>query len=388
MKGHFHYTGADLEGHVVDGIVAAENEQRAREILQRQGLSRIRLQPSSRTMIAEDADDVALIVADAVESELPLAAALQAAAMETDRTKIREALTRLAAAIEDGNSLEAALVRLESLVPPHLAALLSSSVRTGAIAHVIPEIIEQRKTTRQMWREIWMTISYPMMMLFAAMLLFSAFGILVVAPFKEMFREYQLNLPQATLLVIWWHDTGSWVLLSVLLLIVAAIAFCPLMLSAPRRRRLLAWMPFIGPIVHWTSVSEMVNLIALMIESGVNLPDAVRYTGMSVEDTEIQIACREIGESVENGMLLSDAMQAAAVLPPTIIPMVQWGEREGVLPEALRSYSNSIAHRVRARGHLIRLLLPFLIMGLVGLFLSLSLVSLFQPMFSLLAGLS
>ena len=388
MTDHFQYTGADLECRIVDGIIAADDEKQAREKLQTKGLSRIRLRTSDRPLQGADADEFAGAIAEAVESEMPLAAALKAAAMETENNKIRDALSRLATAIEDGNTLESALVRLENIVPPHLAALLSASVRTGAIAHVIPEIIEQRRTTRQMWREVLLMVGYPMVMLFVSMLLLSMFGIFVVAPFKQMFQDFQLELPQMTLLLIWWHNVGSWALLSAVLLLATAVLFGPIILSASRRRRILAWAPIVGPIVHWTSVSEMASLIALMIESGVELPDAVRFTGMSVEDVEIQIACRGMSESVEAGMLLSDAMQAAHVLPPTIVPMVQLGEREGRLPHALRSYAQSIAHRVRARGHLARLLLPTLIMAVVGLFIVVSIISLFLPLISLISGLS
>ena len=215
----FSYTASDLEGHIVTGVIEAKDADEAMRIIGQMGLLRPRL--VAGRLSADEADDFATTVSDAVSSDMPLAAALEAAAMEIDRPKLRAALQRLGKVVQDGNSLDAALVRLDDLIPPETAALLSASSRSGAIAHVLPDIIEQRKAVRMIWLELVMLVSYPLVVLYAAMLLFkpnwvlAMLGILgagcvylfavqeealLIEKFGESYRRYMQAVPRFNLL--------------------------------------------------------------------------------------------------------------------------------------------------------------------------------------------
>jgi type II secretory pathway component PulF len=75
-------------------------------------------------------------------------------------------------------------------------------------------------------------------------------------------------------------------------------------------------------------------------------------------------------------------------LPLSIVPLVHWGERQGALPDALRSAAEMIEGRLNLRTDMLIQVIPPVLFVFVGA-LALSMVSgLFLPLVSLIQGLT
>src|SRR5262245_41820282 len=80
---------------------------------------------------------------------MPLAAGLRAAADEADALNVGRGMRRLAAKLDQGQSLDAVLANTR--LPANLAGLLQAAQRTGHFGAVLAEWMENRRAARQHW---------------------------------------------------------------------------------------------------------------------------------------------------------------------------------------------------------------------------------------------
>jgi type II secretory pathway component PulF len=147
-------------------------------------------------------------------------------------------------------------------------------------------------------------------------------------------------------------------------------------------------MPLIGPIWQWSGTAAFSRLLATMLECGIPLPEALRLSRDGVRDPEIREVAKQFASGVEQGRTLAELLTESNRLPASITPFVQWGERTGKLPEALRAVTDMLLQRVQMRTLLLRSIAPPVVFILVGLLIGFMGVSLFLPLFSLIQGLT
>src|SRR5262245_60399573 len=129
---------------------------------------------------------------------MPLAAGLRASAAESDSWRLSRGLRRIAADLERGRSLDDSLKDSIRRLPPHLVGLIQAAQRSGAVAPMLVEWLDNRRAARSHWRAIVAALAYPCFSLLMAVVVYVLFAAVVVPPFKQMFEEFGLKLPAMT----------------------------------------------------------------------------------------------------------------------------------------------------------------------------------------------
>lgn len=318
---------------------------------------------------------------------MPLAAGLRAAAKESDSWRLSRALRAIATELDRGRSLEDCLSSSGRL-PPHLAGLIRAARRTNDFGPMVAQWIENRRAARQHWRGVMAALAYPALAVVLACLVFLLFSLIVVPPFRQMFREFDLLLPSNTVAVLWICDVGSRVLVSIIL--VGGIALIALRLLAGRAgwSVLMTNLPLLGLPWHWTGVAEMLRCLSLLIEQHVPLPEALRLTADGITDAYIGSQCRRLADMVQQGTSLTMSLIALRTLPVSIAPLIHWGERHGLLAEGLRSAAEMIEGRLNMRSDVLVQVVPPVALILVGWMAVSMMFALFMPLISLIQGLT
>ena len=189
-----------------------------------------------------------------------------------------------------------------------------------------------------------------------------------------------MELPMMTTYFLATIGPATWLLLAATVLAVVA----PLALgSMPRPAwlsRLLQAIPMLGPLLRWNRLARFSRLMAMLLEQRVALPDALRLTAAGVHDSYLAQGCRQVAEEVEAGRPLAESMAARPQFPPSLIPLVRWGQQTPALADAFRAAAEMFQGRVYFQGSLLEaLLLPVALLVIttaVGLFI----VAMFLPL--------
>lgn len=379
---HFRYTAQDVSGQIVEGRLEAGDQPEARRQLTERGLTRLRLTdlPAGAVLTEDESHDLALTVAELAQSDLPLARGFRAAAQEASSRRLARVFLELAERIESGRSLDGALIRLEDHVPPHLVGLISAGARSGKLAVVLNEIVRSRTATRGIWNDVLLGASYPTLTLAVGLFLVALLGIVIIGPFEAIIVDFGIRTTLLTNLLLLWHRVLAWGVLAALLMLTGFFVLAPWISSTSRYRRILAVLPLFGILLHWGGVVEMCRLLSLLLSTDIPLPEALRLTGDGIRDAHLSDVCRAMAREAEQGRPLSTLMRDSGQLPYSIVPLVQWGERQGQLPEALIAAAELFERRMKIRAEMLRTVyppIPFLligglvVMGIIGLLMPL-----------------
>ncbi|AMV39815.1 type II secretion system F family protein [Planctomyces sp. SH-PL62] len=258
-------------------------------------------------------------LAGVARSGLPLGPGLRALAEETPRGAFRDALRGLADAIERGVPLEQAIASEAGAIPPHLRGLIRAGLRTGDLGEVLGRFSAVATVGAELKRSFWLGLAYPLFAIALAVVLWVLVDVLIVSRFENIFMDFGISLPVMTRVLLFVSHaarTGWPILAALLAVLLGAWLFTGLVLSRATRNSLFARMPIIGALWRYTSWAEFCHLLAMLLESKLPLPEALRLTGAGVEDADVHLACRAMALQVEKGAALSTAMEGESIATP------------------------------------------------------------------------
>ncbi|HZN32745.1 MAG TPA: type II secretion system F family protein [Pirellulaceae bacterium] len=319
---------------------------------------------------------------------MPLAAGLRASAAECDSWRLSRGLKSIANEVERGRSLEDCLAISIRRLPPHLVGLIQAAQRSGAIAPMLVEWLQNRRAARAHWRAIVAALAYPVFSLLMAIGVYILFAVEVVPPFKQMFEEFGLRLPAMTVQFLRSCEVAPPLLAFLGVGIVATAVTTRVFGGRAGWSWLISSLPLIGNAWHWTGVAEMLRCLGLLVEQRVPLPEALRLTAGGISDAYVGGQCQALARQVEQGTSLTMSLVKLRTLPLSIVPLVHWGENHDALGLGLRSAAEMLEGRLNLRANLLGQVLPPILFITVTMAIASGAISLFLPLISLIQGLS
>jgi type II secretory pathway component PulF len=302
----------------------------------------------------------------------------------------RRSMNELAATLESGATLEEAVQIQNRRIPPHLRGLVIAGLRSGRLGDILSRFSEYVSVGTELKRRLWLNLAYPLLTVVMAMALFFFVCVILVGQFDAIYRDFNVPLPRLTIVMLSISRVvnQTW---APLLIVIGAI-FCGwlaarVFLPAPVRRGLAGRLPLVGPVWRATSIAEFCHLLALLLESRLPLPEAIRLTGEGVQDSSIDSACQMMAKDVESGRSLSAAMAQRTVFPQGLPRLLRWAENDKSLSEVLQMagamYESRAGTNSTLVGAIMNVLCVLLVMSMVMI-----VPALFVPLITLISRLS
>jgi type II secretory pathway component PulF len=260
-------------------------------------------------------------IAGVARSGLPLGPGLRALGEELSHGGFRNSLIELADAIDRGSPLTTALEAQQDRIPSHIRGLVLGGLRSGKLGDVLGRFSAYAGVGTELKRGLWLGLAYPLFTLVLALALLLVVDIFLVTQFETIFRDFGIPLPRLTIALIQTSHAArvGWPIFVIALVVVAAGSLMiRYLLPPPVRNSLVSRIPVIGPLWRYTSWAEFCHLLAILLESELPMPEALRLTGQGIQNSDIDRACRAMANDVERGKSLSDAMSGRA---PAVAPV-------------------------------------------------------------------
>jgi type II secretory pathway component PulF len=114
---------------------------------------------------------------------------------------------------------------------------------------------------------------------------------------------------------------------------------------------IVARVPFIGVVVWQYHMSQALQALSLLVNSGIILVTALKIVSDSVDHSTVKAQFAALYDDVASGQLLSNAMAIMAVFLPEVIALVHIGEETGTLGESLEraalTYNDRLDEQLR-----------------------------------------
>lgn len=340
------------------------------------------------TLTTEEAEELLQHVARLAQAGFPLGAGLRAAADDCDSGRVALALRQLADRLDQGESLVAILENSAGWLPAHVAGLVVAALRTGRLGEALLELSEQQQAARTLRRGLRQALAYPLTVAILALVWLTALTVWLSHTFEQMFQSFGLLLPLATRLLFWWRDTGVWVLILDVVIIMAVAWIYRRRRGEAAWARFLTTCPIFGSLWHARALAEWTGLLNVLLKSQIPLPQALLWTGNGVRNAWVAQCTRRWAEQTAAGVPMSEALSAPAEFPGGLRPLIDWGERNGSLVEAIATARELLERRVRVRTELLQAILPAVLFAVVASVVLALVVALFMPIANLVRGLT
>ena len=244
------------------------------------------------------------------------------------------------------------------------------------------------KTQEGMKSKIITAVTYPAILGLSSVGVLIYFIIGIVPTFAQIFKDFNLELPTITLIVL----KVSGVLINHGVLIIASIvfgfiAFRFYIKTTDGRKRwhsFLLTMPLFGNFLKNIYYDRMLSTLSTLLRSGVTILNAILVLEDSFDSNVIiQNALKMVRAEVAAGKSISDSFRATGVFPGLMTEMMLMGEESGKLPGIIATLSKFYSDQVEQFiARFSAVIDPILICG-VGALIGIIVASIFLPIFKL-----
>jgi type II secretory pathway component PulF len=298
----------------------------------------------------------------------------------------------LAGHIERGESLPDALRRAGPEIPSSYRAVVEAGLRSGRLPAALEDLASYARGFAELRRAIGRAFLYPLIVLLMAYGLF-VLGLVVLIPrMRGAFAA--LGVPDSTLLAQMEALGGSAPSWAPILPVVIALGVLGWMRLGRARGldagRSFAWVPWVGSILAYQRAANFAGWLALLIEHGVPIPEALELTGAASGDPALRAASLRMAEAARRGSNLADLAREEDVrLPPLLRWLIAGGMNLGDPARALRHASEAYRRRALFQADVVRTLGPaVLLLTIGGTSAALYALALFAPWTSMLRALA
>ncbi len=399
----FSYQALDGNSKRVKGVLEGDSERHVRARLREQGLkpydiksvsqkattgsissgqsiSRLKIKQSDLTLLSRQ-------LATLVQSNLPLADALQATAQQSQKAKVQSMILQVRSRVLEGHTLAHALGEFPAVFDHLFRSMVAAGEHAGFLGIVLERLADYIESSQMIRNKIRMAMLYPAMLVLVASGVIAGLLTYVVPELVRIFTSAQAELPALTRGLIasadFLENYGLHLLVG---LVMGVIGFKYWLKSPSRRKRwhqLLLKMPGLRGFVRGAETARFASTLSILIASGVPLLDALKISGNVLDNLVLKEAALSIADSVKEGTSLNKAMQNSKQFPPMMVHMIASGETSGELETMLqRSASNQERELDMALSTLMGILEPLMVIVMGGIVLTIVLAVL-MPIFDM-----
>jgi len=395
----FRYRAADSQGHRVSGELTAANDIDLDLRLRRMGLMLVRARLARRRALfpgqritRRDLISFCFHIQQIARTNASLLEGLKDLVAGADNTRFRDLLILIVDDLEGGKLLSEALAAHPDVFDRVFLALVRAAEKSDQIETVFARLETRLKQQDELQTELTRLLIYPSI---TALAVLAAGGVMLfyLTPrLATLIVSLNLPMPFATRLLISLSELTRQHLPWLLSLLLVALVGVHLAVShssplAERMDGFLLRLPSIGPALKKHALARVSSLLALLLQSGVGLLEALSAGADSAGNRVISRKINGAAQQIAAGGGISDSLRRQDLLPPLVLRMVLTGENNGALPEALENVAWFYQRDARETiTRALKLLEPGLA-ALLGLLLALLLLAVFLPVYQIIGEL-
>lgn len=388
----FRFEAADETGRITKGVMEADSERHARQLVRERGLSPLLAELVQvegkagggafyrRRLSATDLTLCTRQLANLIGARLPMEQSLAALIEQAEKPAMREVWAAVRSRVTGGSGLAAAMAEHPKEFDPVYRALISAGEDSGNLGQVLQRLADYLETRGALKSKVVAALAYPAIVSVIAVVIVIGLMTYVVPQVVGVFTSTKQALPILTQLLVWLSAfliKWGWLLLIVL---VAGGWLLVRTLKQPavkaRWHAKLLTLPVIGPMVRALETERFASTLAILVSGGVPLLRALEAAQKTINNVALNARVLQAIGRVREGATLARALQAAgneksgAKFPPVLIHLISSGEQTGDLPAMLGRAADIQSRELERRTvTLTALLEPALIVGMGGLVL-------------------
>jgi len=321
-----------------------------------------------------------------LEAGLSLVEAMETLAEKEPRTERRQIIREIIASLYRGQSLSSALERFASIFGPLYIAMVRASEKTGGLPEALGRYVVYQGQVDSVKKKIISASIYPLLLAGVGALVILFLLAYVMPRFATIFEQSGGQAPLMSRLLIEWGGLMQQHGASIAAAAVALVAMAAYALTRPATRAAVIGraerIPALGGKIRVYQMARFYRTVGMLLNGGMPILAALAMSRGLLRQAlraRLELAMGNIRE----GMAISQAMEAHALVTAVSLRMLRVGERTGRMGEMMeriaRFHDEEIARWV---DWFARLFEP-LLMAFIGVVIGAIVVLMYFPIFEL-----
>src|SRR5258706_12365452 len=327
-----------------------------------------------------------------IDGGLPLVQCLEILGANQENAFFQKTLTSIRTTVEGGSTLANAM-RLHPKVFDDLATNMIEAGETGGILDIILQrIAAYVEKAVKLKSAVKSALIYPVAVVGIAVLVVGALLKFVVPIFANLFTGLGVALPLPTGITIGMSNFVAQFWWFFIIAGVGAVVGVKQARKNPRGKyffdKLLLSLPVIGMLLRKIAVARFTRTLGTLITSGVPILEGLSITARTSGNAVLEEALLKVRKAIEEGRTIVDPLRESGVFANMVTQMIGVGEATGAMDAMLSKIADFYEDEVDSATKDMLAMLEPVIIGLLGVMIGGIVISLYMPLFSMIANLA
>ncbi len=327
-----------------------------------------------------------------IDAGLPLVQCLEILAANQENPSFQKTLTGVRTTVEGGATLANAMRQFPAVFDDLSTNMIEAGETGGILDIILQRLSIYVEKAVKLRAAVKSALIYPVSVVSLAFLIVAALLKWVVPIFANLFMGLGVDLPLPTKIVIGLsHFIGQFWL--VFIFGAVGIVFgLKQVRKSPKGRyyfdMTLLKLPILGSLLRKIAVARFTRTLGTLITSGVPILEGLSITARTSGNAVLEEALMKVRKAIEEGRTIVDPLRESGVCPNMVSQMIGVGEATGAMDSMLQKIADFYEDEVDAATKDMMAMLEPVIIGLLGVMVGGIVISLYMPLFSMIAKLA
>lgn len=396
----YNYKVKNKYGAAVRGVVEAENERAAADILaerefivlslklkEKEGFLSASLSFLDRVPVKElviFSRQLAVMISAGVRE----VQALRTVINQTSNEKLRAIISDIGNEVEGGARLSEAMRKYHHVFDDFYIGIIKSGETTGRLSEVLNYLADQQEKDYDLRHRIRGAMTYPAFIIGGLVIVGIVMMVFVVPQMTAVLQETGAELPFSTRMLIgvsdftrsfWWA-----ILLAVIVLVIAFKFYTNTSSGRYRWDYIKLKFPILGPVLRKLYLVRFTRSLYTLYVGDVEIVSALKIAADVVGNFVYRDLILQTAKAVEGGSPISSIfIEHTNVIPAMLPQMLAIGEKTGKSADVLEKLTNFYTREVDNSVQSLVTLIEPMIMVAIGLAVGVMVAAIIMPMYNL-----
>ncbi len=399
----FHYNAINPKGEKRKGIIEAESEKHARQLLRDKNLITLNIHSAQKknhphlvkrfklfqkeTISNKELTLITRQLATLLSAGLPVEEVLNTVAEQSEKSKTKGLMLSIRSKVKEGYSLASALQDFPAAFSALYCATISAGEKSGHLDKILQRLADYTEQQFNLRQKIQNALIYPSIMILVSIGIVGFLLEYVVPRMISVYSNIGQTLPTMTqILISLSNGIGNTGIYFIIALTIAIFSFRHYLKNnlffKEKVHKKLLLIPIIGNSIKIINTARFSRTFAILSTAGVPILEAMSIASKLITNIPIRKAIEEAAKHVREGSTINLSLKQTRYFPPMSLHLIASGEASGqlenMLERAANNQDNEITNLIETTLTLFEPLL-ILIMGATVLFIVLAvLLPIFQ----------
>ncbi len=251
------------------------------------------------------------------DAGLPILRSLQILQDQSRPGALKNALIDVCDEIQGGSSLSEAMNKVPKVFDRLYVNMIKAGEAGGALELILQRLAEFKEKTQTLKNKVLGALIYPIMVIIFTICILTFIMIYIIPEFDKMFKEFEIDLPQITLLLMAVSDrcVKLWFLFPLVpITIVLFIALvCKFRAGRMGWHLYLIKVPVFGKLMEKANLARTTRTLGALVASGVPILEGLSITRETSGNAMYEKVYTKVTDSIREGETIARPLKRYAI---------------------------------------------------------------------------